>query len=67
MSRGTLDASPMHTSLCYGVFTGYSRDVHGVFMEYSYVSGMRRVCIGYVSGMRRKKRGASGFFDNLVE
>ena len=27
-------------------------------MEYMYVSGMCRVCIGYVSGMCRKKRDA---------
>ena len=51
----------------HGVFTGCSRSIHGVFMEYSYVSGMRRVCIGYVSGICRKRQSASGFFDNLGE
>jgi len=47
----------------YGVFIGYTWDIHGVFMGYTYVSGMCRVCIGYVSGMCRKKRDASGAFD----
>mgnify|MGYP003517584331 CR=1 FL=1 len=37
---------------------GYSWGIHGVFMGYTYVSGMCRVCIGYVSGMRRDIRGA---------
>ncbi len=46
---------------------GYSWDIHRVFMEYTYVSGMYRVCVGYVSGMYRKKQGASGFFEGLVE
>ena len=32
----------------------YTRGIHGVFMEYTYVSGMCRVCIGYVSGKRWK-------------
>ena len=36
----------------------HTRDIHGVFMEYTYVSGMCRVCIGYVSGKRRKIQGA---------
>ena len=39
------------------VFVGYSRGIHGVFMGYTYVSGMFRECIGYVSGMYRKIRG----------
>ena len=37
---------------------GYSRSIHGVFMGYTYVSGMCRVCVGYVSGKYRKKRDA---------
>ncbi len=37
-----------------GVFVGYSRGIRGVFMGYTYVSGMCRVCIGYVSGMYRR-------------
>ena len=43
-----------------GVFVGYSRGIHGVFMGYTYVSGMCRVCIGYVSGMYRNIQGARG-------
>ena len=38
-----------------GVFMVYTRGIRGVFMGYTYVSGMCRVCIGYVSGMRRSK------------
>ena len=37
-----------------GVFVGYSQGIHGVFMEYTYVSGMCRECIGYVSGIYRR-------------
>ena len=40
---------------------GYMWDIHGVFMGYTYVSGMCRVCVGNVSGMCRKKRDASGY------
>ena len=32
----------------YGVFVGYSWGVHGVFVGYTYVSGMCRVCIGNI-------------------
>ena len=39
-------------------FMGYSWGIHGVFMGYTYVSGMYRVCIGYVSGIYRNIRGA---------
>ena len=39
---------------------GYSWGIHGVFVGYTYVSGMCRVCIGNVSGMCRKRQGASG-------
>ena len=46
---------------------GYSWDIHRVFMGYTYVSGMCRVCIGYVSGMCRKKWDASGVFDKRVD
>ena len=28
---------------------GYSRVIHGVFMGYSYVSVMYRLCVGYVT------------------
>ncbi len=34
---------------------GYSWGIHGVFMGYTYVSGMYRVCIGYVSGIYGNK------------
>ena len=44
-----------------GVFMGYTQGIRGVFMEYTYVSGMCRVCIGYVSGMYRNIQGARGF------
>ena len=57
-----LYASPM-----LEVHVGYSWDIRGVFTEYSWGIRMYRVCIGYVSGIYRKKRDASGFFDNLVE
>ena len=40
----------------------YTRGIRGVFMGYTYVSGMCRVCIGYVSGKRGNKRDARGFF-----
>ena len=43
---------------------GYSWGVHGVFMDYSYVSGMYRVCVGYVSGMRRNIWGAKKILRN---
>ena len=46
-----------HTDPCFGVFMGHTRDIRGIFMEYTYVSGMCRECIGYVSGMYRKIRG----------
>ena len=48
-------------------FIGYSWGVHGVFVGYTYVSGMCRVCIGNVSGTYRKEQGASGFFDGLIK
>ena len=32
---------------------GYSWGIHGVFMGYSYVSVMYRLCVGYVSVMYR--------------
>ena len=32
----------------------YTWDIRGVFMGYTYVSGMCRVCVGYVSGMYRE-------------
>ena len=38
----------------------YSRGTRGVFADYTYVSGMCRVCIGYVSGKCRRGRGAWG-------
>ena len=41
-------------------FVGHTRSIQGVFIEYTYVSGMCRVCIGYVSGIYRKIQGASG-------
>ena len=39
---------------------GYSWDIHGIFMGYSYVSVMYRLCIGYVSVMCRLCDGAYG-------
>ena len=36
---------------------GHTRDIRGVFVGYTYVSGMCRECIGYVSGIYRKIRG----------
>ena len=39
---------------------GHSRGISGVFTEYTYVSGMCRVCIGYVSGKCRRGWGARG-------
>ena len=40
------------------VFIEYTRGIRGVFIGYTYVSGMCRVCIGYVSGTRWKIQGA---------
>ena len=36
------------------VFMEYMWSICGVFIEYTYVSGMCRECIGYVSGIYRK-------------
>ena len=33
---------------------GYSRDIRGVFVGYSWDIRMYRVCVGYVSGMYRE-------------
>ena len=49
-----------HFSRRFGVFVGHTRDIRGVFMGYTYVSGMCRVCIGYVSGKCRNIQGARG-------
>ena len=49
-----------HISKRFGLFVGYKRSIRRVFTEYSYVSGMCRVCIGYVSGTCRRVRGARG-------
>lgn len=35
------------------VLLRYSWNIYGIFMEYSYVSVMCRLCIGYASVMRR--------------
>ncbi len=32
-----------------GVFMGYSRSIHGIFICIGYVSVMYRLCIGYIS------------------
>ena len=37
---------------------GYSWDIHRVFMGYTYVSVMCRLCIGYVSVICRNRQGA---------
>ena len=34
---------------------GYTRSIRGVFMGYTYVSGMCRVCVGKVSKDTRRK------------
>ena len=47
-----------HRSPLEGVFIEYTRDIRWVFMGYTYVSGMCRVCVGYVSGKHRKILGA---------
>ena len=41
------------TFWCFEVFIGYSWNIYGIFMEYSYVSVMCRLCIGYASVMYR--------------
>ena len=40
-----------HRDSLGGVFMEYTRGIRRVFMGYTYVSGICRVCIGYVSGM----------------
>ena len=37
-----------------GILMGYTWGIYRVFIGYTYVSGMCRVCIGYVSGIYRK-------------
>ena len=37
------------------VAMGYSRDIRGVFVGYSWDIRMYRVCVGYVSGMYRER------------
>ena len=49
-----------YTTLCCGVFMGYSWDIRGIFMEYSWAIHMYRVCVGYVSGMCRESVGTNG-------
>ena len=39
---------------------GYTRGIRGVFMGYTYVSGMYRVCIGKVSKATGREGGAMG-------
>ena len=39
---------------------GYSRNIRGVFVGYSWDIRMYRVCIGYVSGMYRERDGGDG-------
>ena len=57
----TLDRSAFyHFGRRFGVFVGHTWGIRGVFTEYTYVSGMCRVCIGYVSGKCRRGRGARG-------
>ena len=43
---------------------GYSWGIRRVFVGYTYVSVMCRLCIGYVSGMCRNILGAFGKGDN---
>ena len=49
-----------HFSRRFRVFVGHTWGIRGVFMGYTYVSGMCRVCIGYVSGKCRSIQGAKG-------
>ena len=51
-----------HASMMDGVFMGYSRGIHGVFICIGYVSVMCRLCIGYVTEEKSSEGG-----DNLVE
>ena len=44
----------------HGVFVEYTRSIRGVFIGYTYVSVMCRLCIGYVSGTRRSIWAAKG-------
>ena len=46
-----------HFGRRFGIFVVYTRGIRGVFVGYTYVSGMCRECIGYVSGIYRKIRG----------
>ena len=43
---------------------GYSWAIHGVFIGYSYVSVMYRLCIGYVSVMYRNRYDEMGSLGN---
>ncbi len=56
LGYGTSDCSywSIKENLCrFEVFMGYSWNIYGIFMEYSYVSVMCRLCIGYASVMYR--------------
>ena len=46
-------------------FTGHSWGIRRVFMGYTYVSGMCRVCIGCVSGTCRYIKSAWRFEESL--
>ena len=46
---------------------GYSWGIHRVFMGYSYVSVMYRLCIGYVSVTRRSIRVARGIYLSTIK
>ena len=41
-------------SIILGGALGYSWDIHGIFVEYSWDIRMYRVCVGNVSGMYRE-------------
>ena len=60
-----------YTTLCCGVFMGYSWDIREIFMEYSWGIHMYRVCVGYVSGMCRESVGTNGMrlgsYSNFVQ
>ncbi len=47
-----------HASIMLRCGLGYSWDIHRVFMGYTYVSVMCRLCIGYVSVTCRNRWGA---------
>ena len=55
MEEYLLVGKAANTESLIGVcWVGYSRDIRGIFGEYSRDIRMYRVCVGYVSGMYRE-------------